>query len=77
MNGILMIAAATVFLAAYILAIGVVFWRWGWMYGLLVFGGGTWLLSKYITMAIMVFVMTFAAVKLQGMLKNMNVKVTA
>lgn len=77
MNGILMIASATVFLAAYILAIVVAFWRWGWMYGLMVFGGGTWLLSKYITMAIMVFVMAFAAVKLQGMLKNMNVKVTA
>ena len=69
-----MIAAATVFLAAYILAIIFAFWRWGWMYGLLIFGGGTWLLSKYIMMAIMVFVMVFAAVKMQVLLKGISTK---
>ena len=75
MGGIMMIEAAAIFLAVYILAIGVAFWRWGLLYGVLVLGGSSWLLSKYIAMAIMVFVMVFAAIKMKGMLNG--IKVTA
>jgi hypothetical protein len=71
----MMIEAAAIFLAVYILAIGVAFWRWGLLYGVLVLGGSSWLLSKYIAMAIMVFVMVFAAIKMKGMLNG--IKVTA
>lgn len=69
-----MIAMAATFLLVYILAIGFAFWRWGLLYGVLVLGGSSWLLSKYISMAIMVFVMVFAAIKMKGMLKRFSPK---